>query len=121
MDQQAGVTNGGLTAGAESVARQIAIRQTAKQRIDLDAAIGLAAEKTIRKSEPRSGTCAPGTLIRVVLEGSFPGTAFSVEAEDIYADLYRGRICSVAYLHALPSLRSDLGTLWVPGTRSTGS
>jgi len=120
MNRQAGVTNGGLTAGAEAVARRIAIRETASQEVHLMAAVALEREKRSHDSEPRSGSCPTGPLIRVVLEGSFPHQAETVKAEDIYARLYSGRVCSTRYLTALPSLSPDLGTLWVPGTASTG-
>jgi len=90
------------------------------QQVHLMAAVGLGREKQSRDSEPRSGSCPTGPLIRVVLEGSFPHQAQTVKAEDIYARLYSGRVCSTTYLMTLPSLSPDLGTLWVPGTASTG-
>ncbi len=122
---QAGVTNGGLTAGAEGTAQRIAIREVKKQHIDLSAAVALAHEKSSAQAEPRSGSCPTGPLIRVVLEGSFPAQPPAVEAEEIYADPLSTRrghlgICSRAYLSTVPALRSDLGTLYVPGSASTG-
>jgi hypothetical protein len=119
---QAGVTIGGLTAGAEGMAQRIATREVRKHNVDLTAAVALAHEKTSRQSEPRSGSCPTGPLIRVVLEGSFPAQDPAVKAEEIYANPLSSHlgICSRAYLSTVPTLRSDLGTLYVPGTASTG-
>lgn len=46
----------------------------------------------------------------------------SVKAEEIYANPLSRHlgICSRTYLNAVPVLRKDLGTLYVPGTRSRG-
>ncbi len=119
---QAGVTNGGLTAGAEGTAQRIAIREVKRQHIDLNAAVALAHEKTSQQGEPHSGSCPTGPLIRVVLEGSFPAQNPAVKAEEVYADPLSRHlgICSRTYLSTVPALRSDLGTLHVPGTASTG-
>ena len=119
---QQGVTNGGLTAGAEGTARRIAIREVKKQHINLTAAVALAHERTSAQAEPRSGSCPTGPLIRVVLEGSFPVQDPAVKAEEIYADPLSRHlgICSRTYLSTVPALRSDLGTLYVPGRASTG-
>jgi hypothetical protein len=119
---QAGVTNGGLSAGEVGAAQQIAIREVRQQHIDLDAAVALSHTKTSRHDGPRSGSCPTGPLIRVVLEGSFPMQSQAVEAEEIYANPLSGHlgICSRTYLHAVPVLPKDLGTLYVPGTRSRG-
>jgi hypothetical protein len=121
---QAGVTNGGLTAGAEGTAQRIAVREVRRQDIRLDAAFALDYIKTSTADEPRSGTCPNGPLIRVVLEGWFPRIrGLAAKAEEIYADPLSGRglgVCSTRYLTTLPTLNSDLGTLYVPGTASTG-
>jgi hypothetical protein len=57
-----------------------------------------------------------------VLEGSFPLQDPGVKAEEIYADPLSRHlgIRSSAYLQAIPVLPKDLGTLYVPGTRSRG-
>ena len=115
-----GSPTGGLTAGAEGTAQRIAIRE--RQHIDLNVAVTLAHEKTSQQGEPQSGSCPTGPLIRVVLEGSFPAQNPAVKAEEVYADpLSRHMgICARTYLSTLPALRSHVGTLYVPGTASTG-
>jgi hypothetical protein len=109
-----GITNGGLTAGDEGRARSVAIHQVRRQNIDLTAAIALGSPPS------DTGTCRMRDVIRLVLEGSFPDQGSDVKAEDIYIGLLSGRICSSTYLRAVPHLRSDLGTLYIPGTGSTG-
>jgi len=123
--QQAGVTNGGLTAGDDGTALRIAIREVNRQHIDLSTSVALLHVKGSRQAEPRSGSCPVGPLIRVVLEGSFPARGPAVHAEEIYADpLSRSRehlgVCSRTYLSTAPALPNDVGALYVPGTASTG-
>jgi hypothetical protein len=121
---QAGVDNGGLTGGGEGTAQHIAKRQVRRQHIDLMKAVALAYDNPSSQARPRVKSCPTGPLIRLVLEGTFPGPGPAVKAEEIYSQGYLGHghygACAARYLEEITQLPSGLGTLYVPGTASTG-